>query len=347
MSFIKLLIKKVLGRNQVIYTNLPRLKITSGTLKKFFQAADLRILDVGARGGPFSEWAPLAPFTHLFVCEPDKEEAERINNDLLSQGSWNKVTIIPAAFGLSGREAILNITRYPGLSSLFEPNHALIAEYFPSHQNFKKESREAWEISEKRSVPLISLDSAAEKYGCQDLSLLKLDTQGSELDILKSGAMKVIPSTVAIYIEGEFTALYKNQPLFSEVSSFLEKHGFRLIDLKRTFLRRDFKQANPIFSKPEILYSHALFVREKKHGNGELDIKSKIKLVCIMTASWYFDYAIKILRDESVQKFLLDNGYGAIDKEILSYSKKVWNSLPYSCRKKYKQSSYQDKTREI
>jgi len=52
---------------------------------------------------------------------------------------------------------------------------------------------------------------------------LKIDTQGSELDILESGLELLSSSLVGVYVEVEF------QPLFRDVDKLLAAHDFIII----------------------------------------------------------------------------------------------------------------------
>ena len=52
------------------------------------------------------------------------------------------------------------------------------------------------------------------------IDFLKLDTQGNELNIIKSIGSKISNVSV-IKTEVEMIPMYKNQPLFHDVSSFL------------------------------------------------------------------------------------------------------------------------------
>lgn len=323
--------------------------IESPILKKFLQSANIKILDVGARGGPLRELGILALYSHLFLCEPDKAEAERLKSDLKIK--WRALTVMPVALGMGSSEAVLNVTRYPGLSSLLEPNHTIVKEFFPSFATFKKESAEAWEVVKRERAPLISLDEAYDKYGCGDLSLLKLDTQGTELSILSSGAGKVIPSTLAVYAEAEFVPFYSNQPLFSPLNQFLDKKGFRLLDIKRSFLRRIVSHPRPLFSKRELVYAHALYVREKNEDGSPLSIGAKMRLACTAIAFWHFDYALWLLRDKDAAKFLESKGFENIDKEICVYADAVWQAIKSGLSKndqeKYLNFAFQDKVHEL
>jgi hypothetical protein len=72
-----------------------------------------------------------------------------------------------------------------------------------------------------------TLDAWARENGVRYVDYIKLDTQGSELDILR-GALRVLETTRIIDLEVEFNPIYENQPLFSDVDFFLRSRGFVL-----------------------------------------------------------------------------------------------------------------------
>jgi FkbM family methyltransferase len=74
------------------------------------------------------------------------------------------------------------------------------------------------------AAPLTDFISAADLTG---RSLLKLDVQGFELEVLKSGA-PLLPSFDWIYAECSFVPLYEGQALADEIIAFLKAHGFVL-----------------------------------------------------------------------------------------------------------------------
>ncbi len=57
--------------------------------------------------------------------------------------------------------------------------------------------------------------------------LLKIDTQGTELDILK-GAKKFLPKVKCIFLEVSLVKLYEKQTLWFEVINYLEKRNFKV-----------------------------------------------------------------------------------------------------------------------
>ena len=63
--------------------------------------------------------------------------------------------------------------------------------------------------------------------GLQFIDYIKVDTQGSELDILK-GAGEYLKTARCIDIEVEFNPIYEGQCLFWEVDAYLRSNGFML-----------------------------------------------------------------------------------------------------------------------
>ena len=59
------------------------------------------------------------------------------------------------------------------------------------------------------------------------IDFLKIDTQGSEYEILE-GAINTLPNIRHIKCEAEFTEWYKGQRLAKDVISFLKSKGFEL-----------------------------------------------------------------------------------------------------------------------
>jgi FkbM family methyltransferase len=82
--------------------------------------------------------------------------------------------------------------------------------------------------------------------------LLKIDTQGYELEVLK-GAAETVAAVGATQTEMSFQPLYGGQPLFDEVYAYLAERGFTVFDII------------PGFSDPQsgrLLQADGIFVRD-------------------------------------------------------------------------------------
>lgn len=220
-------------------------------LTRLIRDAALRFIDVGGRGDAFSPLLPLASFADYYVAEPDEAEARRLVEQLPRQASWRSVTVIPKAIANGADVRSLYVTQEPGMSSLLEPDSRLTERYYLGRK---------FGVTDVVQVPTIPLDAAASQYGFTDATFLKIDTQGTELEILQS-ARQLLPSLVGIHTESSFQPFYKKQPLFADVDRFLREAGFELVTLNRTMLRRAAYRGT-LFSKREIAWAHCLYLRD-------------------------------------------------------------------------------------
>src|SRR5207249_3909897 len=115
---------------------------------------------------------------------------------------------------LNGCEGMfnLNVTRAQTATSLLEPNLELIQTLNMLLSDFDI----------LREVPLRcrTLDGLCAESGLVP-HVIKLDTQGTELDILRGGERCLRCSIFAVEAEVEFLPFYKNQALFTDVHSYL------------------------------------------------------------------------------------------------------------------------------
>lgn len=113
----------------------------------------------------------------------------------------------------------------PGASSIYKFSHNSDAiEHTDAH-------------SEKlMHVKSIRLDEWMKNENLSSIDLLLIDTQGSELDVIKSLGSK-INNVKKIILEGQYVQLYENTPLIDEINDFLVKNNFKLKsnNLKRIF----------------------------------------------------------------------------------------------------------------
>jgi len=95
--------------------------------------------------------------------------------------------------------------------------------------------------------PLDALVAEAALPGTIDL--LKIDTQGAELHVLR-GAAATLPRVRIIWVEVSFRAMYEGSALFAEIHDFLSASGFRFYSLHEGFRGAD----------GELLQADALFL---------------------------------------------------------------------------------------
>lgn len=77
------------------------------------------------------------------------------------------------------------------------------------------------------SVPTMTLDDWAEQHNFDRVDFLWLDMQGAELALLESSPV-LLSRVQVIHLEVSIVELYEKNPLYTEVSDWLNRQGFEL-----------------------------------------------------------------------------------------------------------------------
>lgn len=96
--------------------------------------------------------------------------------------------------------------------------------------SYYKETTTIYDQMDSIKLPTTTLDDLIEKYNLQIPQLLKLDTQGSELDIL-SGATKLVGKTELILTELPIIEYNKGAPNISDYLNYFKAHDYIPIDV--------------------------------------------------------------------------------------------------------------------
>lgn len=88
-------------------------------------------------------------------------------------------------------------------------------------------------------VPVFSLDEAIPTFNLPNPQVIKIDTQGNELSILK-GAVKTLPRVDVLFLECWLYRGYgQTTPLLTEISEWLLPFNFRLWDVTEPYRNSD------------------------------------------------------------------------------------------------------------
>jgi hypothetical protein len=208
------------------------------------------VLEIGARPDRPGRHAVLADqgLARVTAVEPASEHTAA----LLARGV---ARVVPVFLG-DGGPARLHATRDPGLSSLFEPDPAVI-DLFTSLATAPGGN---FQVVFATPVLTARLDDVL-----PDLApdLIISDIQGGDLAALSHGLGRLAAATVVEAAVG-FIALYKGQPLLGELHSFLAGQGFVLHKLIDVAGRGFLPLAPPDQLAPisQLLCAQAVFVRD-------------------------------------------------------------------------------------
>jgi FkbM family methyltransferase len=187
---------------------------------KFISDLDISVLiDVGANTGQYARHIRKQGYRgSIHSFEPFADAFSALEQAAASDAMWN---LHHYALGDYDGQASLHISSFSPTNSLLQPTPSLI-------QGFPKAATVA-----SQSVQIRRLDTICDALFARGLDrlMLKIDTQGSELSVLK-GAADLLPEIRLLELELSFAPVYVGQPLFDEVYAFLRSHGFRIIALE-------------------------------------------------------------------------------------------------------------------
>ena len=174
-------------------------------LNKFLGDLRIGLVDVGASGGLEPRWYSIRRNIKSFLFEPDARSHQGLKSaDYIEE-------IFPVGLGNSQTNTVLNLCRKPGVSSILSPRHSFLSR-FPNSERF--------DVVAQETIKLSTLDKCL-MGRWQECDFIKIDTQGSELDVLHGGDALLDNPIIGLEVEVEFVRMYEEQPLFGDICSYL------------------------------------------------------------------------------------------------------------------------------
>jgi FkbM family methyltransferase len=239
-------------------------------------AAPLVYVDCGARGGKLPRAYRAIRDSRYIGFDADADECARMNAAARPGHRY-----LPAFLGASTARRTFKVTASPACSSFLEPNLAFLESFGGLADGFR--------VEREIIVDTMTLDACLQGQSVA-ADFLELDTQGTELDILRGSRATLAASVVGLQVEVEFAPMYVDQPLFADVDSFLRAEGFQLFDLSRYRARRaSLPAAMP--TRGQLLWGHALYLRRVETVT---DARAA-RLAVVAALSGCRDYAAEVL----------------------------------------------------
>lgn len=161
------------------------------------------ILDIGGHTGEFfTQVKEIFPETYVFIIEGNKE----CEPYLKKLGTQYLIRLL----GKERKKTIFYKTSQDPLctgNSIYKE----ITPHFSNNQLIQEE------------IEMRTIDDTFQEV--TQFDLIKIDTQGSELDILEGGK-KIAKKAKGILLEVSFTVYNEGAPLYNEVLDYMDKYGF-------------------------------------------------------------------------------------------------------------------------
>ena len=178
------------------------------------------LVDVGASGATPKIWEPIAKRSIFVGFDPDLREMREVTGETFSRAIIVNEAVV-ADESLSA--ARFYFTRSPFCSSTLPPDTSALSAYIFS---------ELFKVEREGEVRASTLNSVLKRLSLDRIDWLKVDSQGTDLRLLKSLDDAVRASVLAVDIEPGLIDAYVGEDLFVDSHKELVKEGFWLSDLK-------------------------------------------------------------------------------------------------------------------
>lgn len=176
------------------------------------------ILDIGAfEGWTVQKFRRLFPQAEIHAFEPHRPSFDQLEARFADDAQVRKVNQAAGAAAGEGRLFTYSLSVTNALSPFIPGTDALLPDGLTA--------------AGESVVAVTSLDRYADEVGLDRIDVLKMDTQGAELDILSGAARLLAERRIGLILtETIFVPLYQRQPRFDEIAARLHDHGLKLFD---------------------------------------------------------------------------------------------------------------------
>jgi len=177
------------------------------------------LVDIGASGGPRSQWAPIARHSIYVGFDPDQREL----HDIAGGQYARSIIVNEAVISAPEKQYVLfYLTRSPYCSSTLPPDTESLTNYLFS---------DLFEVEREVLVRASSLGAVLDRLGLQRVDWFKTDSQGTDLRLFKSLPAGLREQVLAVDVEPGLIDAYRGEDLFVDTHRELLREGFWLSSL--------------------------------------------------------------------------------------------------------------------
>ena len=239
MKFVLQKILNIFGY-KVTSVNNKIVKDFDQTIKKIFNKKKLKIIDIGANTGQtIDRFQRIFSNCEIYSIEPSLNAFSKLNRDYKEK---KNISLFNFAIGDKKKNKVF-----------YDYNDNILSSF--NKLNKKNSLNNKYK---KNKVKVLSLDEFCKQYKISNVNILKIDTQGNEINILRSG-IKSLRSQKFDLIELEIILgnYYNNFTNFFSLEEFLIKNNYRLLALDRRLN----------FFNDKRMYCNAIYIKKSLYNN--------------------------------------------------------------------------------
>jgi FkbM family methyltransferase len=202
------------GLNPIDFAEVPSDHIEMmETIQNFKQKSNV-LLDIGAFNGQFSQTArAFFDFQEIVCFEPNQQQHEQIKKNNGHHAVIENIALSDS----TGADVTFYLHEDASMNSTVDSHNEILKKEFPYSNP---------ESILRTTVKTSTLDDyVAGRNWADAVFMIKIDTQGNELNILEQGT-KTLQRTEICLIEYMFTSPYKTNYTFEEMNEFMHRQGF-------------------------------------------------------------------------------------------------------------------------
>jgi FkbM family methyltransferase len=277
--------------SQLDFEQIDRTSFIRTAASNRFHTDPIIYADIGARGGLLAHLLPFDQIIAPIYFEPDPEEFIRLKNSI----SEKKARLFNTAVSNRAGDQTLYLTKKRGGSSILHPSGHMLGLMAIDGEGIKRFDVENEAIIQTQ--PLDKVFSANEIK----LDVLKIDTQGSEYEILSTLADQ---RPFLICAECATTEIYKSQKSLFAIGSMLEKIGYFPVALMDGNL---ISKTKARWRRSIQLYGDVVFVPNNSAQGREIIARDVEKWFASLCMHGFMDFALWQIEELKIAKPALVN----------------------------------------
>ncbi len=268
----------------------------------------LNFVDVGARNGNYMLPKSYAARCRLVGFEPNRAEYEKLitgNTDAKAAGmiepNFKDRRYFPEALWSADGEQMLYMTKGAGAATLMGPaNLRMTGNMWRENDGDQSFLDRVQKVVNIEKIQCATLGDLWEKYG-DIIDVLKLDTEGSELEILK-GANRLLADQKILFVFSEFllSPFYERRVTLGHQQVFLDDLGYRLISINLDHSKYSWRKTGIQSRNDQWMHyaGDAIFVVDPDRNSLSNESMYRLGLACM--AMGFNAFGLNLIRETSL-----------------------------------------------